>query len=330
VFRYAAILFSAVVLASAGALGAQEIKPRSTPTSTTMRLPKPSSISAAQQPDGRIRVVWSAVEGAARYKLIRSVPPNPSSPVTLPNAPDTQYVDADVKPGSSYYYLVSAVDEAGMEGLKAGSAPVVAKAVAPIDTAPAPATVPPPTDVTVKMYDYMRPEVRWRTSVPGARAVIERREHLNGMVAGSATWQPAVTLSSRSWPCSSECSFIDERSLKTGASVEYRVTVVEADPSTRKSEPVTSNSVFVEHLPTEPPEIHFVWLLKGESQQLPSRPGTTGFQYASLDTNLVSVPNPGVIRAKEWGETYVTAFTRTAEGSIKFWLWKVRVLSTPR
>ncbi len=327
--RYSAILLSAVTLASAGTLGAQEIKPRVLPRAPTDRLPRPSAVSASQLPDGRLRVVWTAVDGAARYKIIRSVPPAGTSIVAPANARDTMYVDTDVKAGSTYYYVVSAINEAGIEGMKGGASVKATAVVAAADTTPTPAAVPPPTNVVVKMHDYMRPEVKWRTSVPGARAVIERREQLNGTVAGSATWQPAVTLSSRSWPCSAECSFIDERSLKTGAVVEYRVTVVEPDPSTRKSEPVISNSVFVEHLPTEPPEIHFVWLVKGESQQLRFRPGITGFQYASLDTNVVSVPNPGVVQAKEWGTTYVTAFTRTGEGSIKFWLWKIQVGDKP-
>jgi hypothetical protein len=282
-----------------------------------------------QQPDGRIRLVWRAVEGAARYKIIRSVPPDGANTVAPPN-PDTVYVDTDVRAGSTYYYVVSAVNEWGTEGMKAGASVKATAVVAPADTAPAQAAVAPPTNVVVKMYDYMRPELKWRTSVPGARAVIERREQLNGTVAGSATWQPAVTLSSRSWPCSAECSFIDQRELKTGAVVEYRVTVVEPDPSTRKSEPVTSNTVFVEHIPTDPPEIHLIWLVKGETQQLRHRPGIAGFQYASLDSNTVSVPNPGVVHAREWGTTYVTAFTRTAEGSVKFWLWKVQVGDKPQ
>jgi fibronectin type 3 domain-containing protein len=106
VLPYSAILLSALALASAGALHAQEIKPRS----TTDRLPKPAGVSAAQQPDGRIRLVWRTVDGAARYKVIRSVPPDASKPVTLPNPSDTQYVDADVKPGCTFYYVVSAVN----------------------------------------------------------------------------------------------------------------------------------------------------------------------------------------------------------------------------
>ena len=62
--------------------------------------------------------------------------------MTLPNPSDTVYVDLDVKPGSTYYYLVAAVNEAGLPGLKRGSAPVVA-------TAPA-ATQPPPPPSGVK------------------------------------------------------------------------------------------------------------------------------------------------------------------------------------
>ena len=262
--RYSAILISAVTLASAVPLSAQEIKPRS----TTERLPKPASFSASQQPDGRIRVVWSVVDGAVRYKLIRSVPPTPSAPVTLPNASDTHYVDTDVKPGSTYYYVVSAVNEAGIEGLRAGTNPVTATSVAPVDTAPPLAPVPPPTEAVVRMYDYLQPQVSWKNSVPGARFIIERRED-DGSNPAAVTWKEAVALIDKSWPCSTACQIIeDTRPIRRNTSSQYRVTTVEAPPSTRRSEPAVTNTVTLNLLPTAPTEIHEVRMVQGETHQL--------------------------------------------------------------
>jgi hypothetical protein len=121
------LLITASAIASAAPGGAQVIKPEG----TTERLPSPATITAVQQLDGNIRVTWSAVEGAVSYTLTRSVPPTPVAPVTLPNPSDTVYVDRDVRPGSTYYYLVAAVNEAGLPGLKVGSAPVAAGAPVP-------------------------------------------------------------------------------------------------------------------------------------------------------------------------------------------------------
>ncbi len=328
--RYSAIVLSAVTLASAGALGAQEIKPRSTPGAPTDRLPRPAAVSAAQQPDGRIRVVWRAVDGAARYKVVRSVPPAVAASLTLPNPVDTQYVDNDVKAGSTYYYVVSAINEAGIEGMKGGASAKASAVVAPADTTPPLAAVAPPTDVVVRMFDYLRPQVSWKNSVPGARFIIERRED-DGSNPANVTWKEAVALVDKPWPCSTSCQITeDPRPIRRNTTSQYRVTTVEAPPSTRRSQPVTSNTVLLEHIPVEPAEIHQIYLVKGETQQLRFRPGVAGFQYVSLDSNTVSVPNPGVVQAKEYGTTYVTAVARTADGSVKFWLWQVRVGDKPQ
>jgi hypothetical protein len=190
--------------------------------------------------------------------------------------------------------------------------------------------VAPPTDVVVRMHDYARPQVFWKNSVPGARFIIERRED-DGSNPANVTWKEAVTLTDKPWPCSTSCQITeDPRPIRRNTVSQYRVTTVEAPPSTRRSAPVTTNTVLLEYIPMEPVQIHQIWLVKGETQQLKFRPGIAGFQYASLDTNTVSVPNPGVVQAREWGTTYVTAFTRTGEGSIKFWLWKVQVGDKPQ
>jgi hypothetical protein len=94
--------------------------------STTDRLPPPATLNAAQQPDGRIRVVWSTVEGASKYTLTRSVPNVGSKVISRPNPSDTVYLDSDVTRGTYYYYLVNAVSSNGIAGLKVGAAPVLA------------------------------------------------------------------------------------------------------------------------------------------------------------------------------------------------------------
>lgn len=331
VLRYSALLLSAVTLASAGVLGAQEIKPRSGPRASTDRLPRPAAVSAAQQPDGRIRVVWRAVDGAARYKVVRSVPPAVATSLTLPNPGDTQYVDADVKAGNTYYYVVSAINEAGIEGIKAGASVKAAAVVAPADTTPPLAAVAPPTEVVVRVFDYLRPQVSWKNSVPGARFIIERRED-DGSNPANVTWKEAVALIDKPWPCASSCQITeDPRPIRRNTTSQYRVTTVEAPPSTRRSQPATSNTVLLDYIPVAPAEIHQIWLVKGESQQLKFRPGIAGVQYVSLDSNTVSVPNPGVVRAKEWGSTYIAAFARDPEdGSLKQWIWQARVGDKPQ
>lgn len=109
---------------------AQVTKPRNPPP-TGIKLPATAKISASQEPDGRIRVVWNSVANATTYELARSVPPGGISPVALPNPSDTQYVDSDVKAGNTYYYQVAAVNEAGTAGLKRSAPPVTAAGPGP-------------------------------------------------------------------------------------------------------------------------------------------------------------------------------------------------------
>lgn len=114
----------------------QVTRPLSEPTLSTERLPAPQP-AASQQRDGQIFVTWAPVEGAVSYRMWRSVPPAPQTTVTLPNPQNTGYADLDVKQGSTYYYLVAAVNAAGIEGLKGGTTPVTAAYVSPsLTTAP--------------------------------------------------------------------------------------------------------------------------------------------------------------------------------------------------
>jgi hypothetical protein len=278
-------------------------------------------------------VVWQAVDGASRYKVVRSVPPAVAATLTLPNPGDTQYVDTDVKAGSTYYYVVSGINEAGIEGMRAGASVKAAVVVAPVDTSPPLAAVAPPTDVVVRMFDYLRPQVLWKNSVTGARFIIERRED-DGSNPANVTWKEAVALIDKPWPCSSSCQITeDPRPIRRNTTSQYRVTTVEAPPSTRRSDPAISNTVLLEHIPVAPAEIHQIWLVKGQPHQLSYRPSGAGVQYVSMDSNTVSVPRPGVgvLMAREFGSTYITATERNPEdGSLRLWVWKARVSDKPQ
>jgi hypothetical protein len=179
------------------------------------------------------------------------------------------------------------------------------------------------------MYDYMRPRVTWQTSVTGARVVIERLEIPNGSVLTDATWVEAVHLSDKPWPCTDKCAFIesDARPMKVSGTEKYRVTIVEPAPSTRRSEPVTTEEIFLSYQPMAPNELHDVAMVKGESQQLAFRPSDPKAQYLTSDPNIVSIWSPGVIKAVDYGKANVTAVSMESGGAIKFWLWRVSVSS---
>jgi hypothetical protein len=73
-----------------------------------------------------------------------------------------------------------------------------------------------------------------------------------------------------------------------------------------------------------------MWLVKGETYQLMNRPSITGLRYVSLDSNTVSIWSPGVVVAKGYGSTYVTATGRNPDGSLKMWVWQTRVSDKPQ
>jgi hypothetical protein len=220
VLRVSLLLLTAA-LGLAGLASGQEVtKPRS----TTDRLPEPAGVTAEQQRDGTILVRRQPVAGALSYKVSRSVPPAGATRLTLPAPSDTQYVDRDVKAGSTYYYLVSAVNAAGIEGLRAGTAPVTATlgststtAMALMDPDPesdtgsegtAQTLVAPPTDVVAKPYPYRTPTVRWQSSVQGARFIVERLDPtVYASEALKAAWQlvPGPE-ADKAWLC---CQMID-------------------------------------------------------------------------------------------------------------------------
>ena len=135
--RWSLLATTALALSVGSALAQDEITKPIT-ISTTDRLPAPATLNAAQQPDGRIRVVWNTVEGASKYTLTRSVPNVGQGVISRPNPGDTVYLDSDVTKGAYYYYVVNGVSSNGMAGLKIGTAPVLAtiSVTAAPDTSP--------------------------------------------------------------------------------------------------------------------------------------------------------------------------------------------------
>jgi fibronectin type 3 domain-containing protein len=171
------LLIGALCTAPFGLLRGQDvIKPGPTPSP---RNPAPAKITASQQSDGRIRVIWSAVSDADKYALIRSVPNvGPARAVTLPDPKDTVYTDSDVQKGNTYYYQVHAINSAGLAGLNRGSTPVTATISA--GEAPVPAgTLAAPAKITAAQEkDGLGISVVW-SAVPGAAKYALTRS-LNG------------------------------------------------------------------------------------------------------------------------------------------------------
>lgn len=163
----ALFLAAFIGLASVSGAAAQVVKPR--PSSSTDRLPRPAKVIATQEADGPIRVVWSAVEGAKGYTLTRS-DPSASTPLALPNEADTQYVDREIKPGITYYYLVSAVNEAGISGMKLSAPPVKA--------ADSTANKPPDTPAAITaVFDRGTAHISWSSMRAGdAGYLVERTQ----------------------------------------------------------------------------------------------------------------------------------------------------------
>jgi hypothetical protein len=111
----------------------QDVVKPGTTTTAVQRLPAPKP-TARQLPNGQIEVSWPAVEGAIKYDMWRSVPPTPQTVISRPDPSATTYIDTDVRPGSTYYYLVAAVNSSGISGLRAGTMPVTVTASTPAGT----------------------------------------------------------------------------------------------------------------------------------------------------------------------------------------------------
>lgn len=319
------VLGTLLIGASAARTSAQEIKPQ------TLRLPAPAKVSASQRPDGPIRVVWSSVDGAIKYRLIRSVPPEAIALVALPDPSDTQYVDSDVKAGRTYYYEVAALNEAGAVGLKRSAPPVTAAALPPTDTAkteassPSAPVLPPPTDVVAKPYPYRTPTVSWKFSATGVRFLVERRVPQSDPNAGwekiSSIWQGGGAHGL--WGC---CEAKDGNATIWEKDLVYRVTAVDTAATTSRSPAVLSNLIVNLPIDISSPVLNAFELGVGEFKYAPSVGGSSypNTQWVSLTPNVASVDPNGNVRGLAPGQTYVVS-TSLYGGKPYIQIWRVDV-----
>lgn len=73
----------------------------------------PAGVSATAQP-GCVMVTWSTVANATEYALYRSTTPGDDGEVILESPTTTGLLDKDVTVGTTYYYRIAAVNNAGV------------------------------------------------------------------------------------------------------------------------------------------------------------------------------------------------------------------------
>lgn len=325
------LLAAAIGLTSADGAAAQ-VKPRA--PEPTERLSAPAKITAAQQPDGRIRVAWSPVEGAISYKLTRSVPPAGVTTLSVPNPSDTQYVDADVKAGSTYYYYVLGLDEAGFAGFKASTPPVTA--ASPAAAPPTSTTAVPPELTTVTAnptHSYPEVFIYWGPYRPnGVWYVVERALVSSG---GQSAWEAIPGFNTR---C---CNAVDSRvaTLPVGTRLIYRVTAVDSAAPANKSAPVVSNEVTTFKIDVRPSVTVAVSSPIAQSDSAPTLGlgvGTiygnlrlTNPRWISLNESVATVNSQGAVTGRALGIAHIVVMGMNADGAVASLVYHVRVVPRP-
>jgi hypothetical protein len=319
--------------------------PVTKPTSTsTGRLPAPSPVVATQLPNGTMDVRWRAIPGAAKYAVIRSVPPTPQQAVANPT--DTVYVDPNVQAGSTYYYVVNAVDSAGIGGLKAGSPPVLAKISATASsltaggttttggstggvsggTTTGGATLVAPTGIFAEDFTFPDVTIYWGFKQSGMSYRIERGVVPYG-AKGATSWQ-AIALTPPLACCM--WSVVDSTGVPpTGSYYVYQVSTVDPAAPSRASAPVVSSQIRV-----APVSIWTVtqygWrlmppVLSNRTVPVGTSLGTTTSALSS-DQSVVSIDSRGLILAKAPGVAYVFTMQLYVDGHPNVNGWRVTVV----
>lgn len=294
-------------------------KPLSDPLSTA-RLPAPVP-TASQGQDGRITVTWAAVAGAVRYRLWRSVPPAPATPITQPNPEQPGYVDADVKAGSTYYYLVSAVNEAGVEGLRGGTAPLTATISAGA-TSTTSTTAQQTISVRLVQQEPPRFDIRF-SPVSGATAYrLVRRVETESTGVVQETELPALpataTAATDTVPPSTNrrrVRYVINARLATGYSptVSSSPVILEASASSEGAtyaatpSPAGSTTLTVAAPAT---------VTTGASASLSAVVGSSA-RWLSLDESVATVDSSGTITGRAAGHTRILAFSASSDGSLR-------------
>jgi hypothetical protein len=285
-------------------------------TTSTIRLRAPSPVVASQQADGTIIVRWPAVPGAATYQVTRSVPPTPAGVVANPT--DTTYVDTNVQAGSTYYYLLGAVDSAGMVGMKAGSTPVTARlssttttggTTTTTSTGGSPSggatggTLAAPTAIIAESVSPSYVNLYWRFTQSGMSYRIERAVPVSAK--GSGTWQ--VRQTTPPLPC---CfSAVGDSASPTSSTYIYRITTVDPSAPTRTSAPVQTPQV-ITNVSWTSFQNGNVWVIRptdvvAKTVKVGSSLGALPGAALSTDTTVVAIGAGGNAIAKASGVAYV-------------------------
>ena len=322
------VLSIALIGALSPPLTAQEPKPR--PPGVT-RLPPPRTITARQVGDGKIQVSWSSVPDAVKYQITRSVPPVPQT--VLPPIPDTVYLDQDVQPGSTYYYVVQAIDSSGAPGLKGGTTPVAAVAG---DSAVAPVAlreIKPVTSLNASPFPAPYVELNWISSQGGVSFIVERAMEPDDPKA-TINWKTRTQ--TRVLPCC-HWGIVDEaRDVPRTGRVLYRVTAVDSASPSNRSTPAVSRKVapWTTHSYDLKPGVFWLRPRNGTTLTLPvgGRANISAWQgkpdggFASMNDSIATTTPEGAVVAKAVGVTYVVAINKEFDGSPRISPYRVLVI----
>jgi alpha-amylase len=275
-------------------------------------------------------VSWAPIEGAVSYRMWRSVPPAPTAAVTLPNPQQNSYVDADVKSGSTYYYLVAGVNQAGIEGLRAGSTPVTAT------ISYSPSTVMPPTvTASVTQQDPLRVYVSFhvadavayeiqRTVYSSPSADPLRIDYTRPSNFLFSIIQPSMTDPLGSQPYARSVSYAVRARLASGfmgpaGKAELLIpaaTVTTATGGTTSTTGTTSYSGSSATGSTTLTVAALATLTTGATTSLESIGGTTA-RWLSLNDAIATVDASGTVTARAGGTTQVLAVSSSSDGSVR-------------
>jgi hypothetical protein len=100
------------------------------PNTTTETIDVPTNLTASAG-DSKVTLSWNTVEGATSYNVKRSTTAGGPYTTIATNVTGTSYLDTTVANGTTYYYVVTAVDSSGNESAnsnEASATPVAAQA----------------------------------------------------------------------------------------------------------------------------------------------------------------------------------------------------------
>jgi hypothetical protein len=143
------VAFICMLLAACGGGSDSSGPPGGTPPPAATIPPVPTNL-AASAGNAQVSLTWSQSSGATAYNLKRATTTGGPYPV-IASATAASYIDTSPTNGTTYYYVVSAVDSAGES---ANSAEVSATASAPAAAADVTITVTPGARHAISPYIY--------------------------------------------------------------------------------------------------------------------------------------------------------------------------------